>query len=379
MIEILFGESEAGGVTIARAMQKPGSADQVVELSFDLDVGDISGSLLSEARKSQCLKKYSPGRWRDCDTVEQQKQKWNSLQKQVSRFKAYAAEGEAMRIWYSDAPYAVCGLYQVCSMLKDCDCPVLVVKLPEYQLKNEKTIVVHQSWGEVGHMDILDFTKDEKPLSRMEVRYYADLWEELVKENAPLRAVVNGRLVSVPADFYDFMVEGGIEERPFKECKLIGHALDYQMGVSEDLFLESAQRLIDDGRLVVVDDEDIEWDGERLLRRAEDMVSCCGLDCLECEAYDKTCRGCDRTEGKPFWLKGTGDKTCRIYHCCVERKSFRHCGECVLHKYIKTEHPKEPFMASCDRYARSGPEMSEEEKEQRLAKQLTHLEKLLHQ
>ena len=46
--------------------------------------------------------------------------------------------GEAMRIWYSDAPYAVCGLYQVCSMLKDCDCPVLVVKLPEYQLKNEK-------------------------------------------------------------------------------------------------------------------------------------------------------------------------------------------------------------------------------------------------
>ena len=32
MIEILFGESEAGGVTIARAMQKPGSADQVVEL-----------------------------------------------------------------------------------------------------------------------------------------------------------------------------------------------------------------------------------------------------------------------------------------------------------------------------------------------------------
>lgn len=60
MIEILFGESEAGGVTIARAMQKPGSADQVVELSFDLDVGDISGSLLSEARKSQCLEEIQP-------------------------------------------------------------------------------------------------------------------------------------------------------------------------------------------------------------------------------------------------------------------------------------------------------------------------------
>ena len=240
-----------------------------------------------------------------------------------------------MRIWYSDAPYAVCGLYQVCSMLKDCDCPVLVVKLPEYQLKKKRRLWFIKAGARWAIWIYWTLQRMRSRSAGWRCGITQIFGEELVKENAPLRAVVNGRLVSVPADFYDFMVEGGIEERPFKECKLIGHALDYQMGVSDDLFLESAQRLIDDGRLVVVDDEDIEWDGERLLRRAEDMVSCCGLDCLECEAYDKTCRGCDRTEGKPFWLKGTGDKTCRIYHCCVERKSFRHCGECVLHKYIK--------------------------------------------
>lgn len=377
MIEVLFAESEAGSMKFARSMQKRGSADQVVELSFDLDVGDISGELCGEARKAQCLKKYSAARWRDCDTIEQQKEKWNFLLEQVERFKTYAAKGEAMRIWYSTAPYSLCGFYQVCSMLKDYDCPVSVVKLPEYQLTNENNIVIYQGWGEVDHMDILDFAKDEKPLGKMEVQYYADLWEALVKENATLRAVVGGRLISVPTDFYDFMIEGGIEERPFIEGRLIGHALDYQMGVSDDLFMESAQRMIDNGRLVVVDDEDIEWDGERLLRRAETMVSCCGLDCLECEAYGKTCQGCDKTRGKPFWLEDTDDETCRIYRCCVERKSYRHCGECLLHKYILKGNPQEAFMASCNRYAKSGPDTSEAEKARRLATQLTSLEKML--
>lgn len=379
MIEILFGESEAGSMKFARSMQKRGSADQVVELSFDLDVGDISGELCGEARKAQCLKKYSAARWRDCDTIEQQKEKWNSLLEQVEQFKTYAAKGEAMRIWYSTAPYSMCGFYQVCLMLTEYDCPVSVVKMPEYVVRSDQNMVIYQSWGEVVHTDMLDFAKDEKPLGKMEVGYYADLWKELVKENAPLRAVVNGRLISVPADFYDFMVEGGIRERPFRAVELVSYAFRYQMGVSDDLFLESVQRLIDDGRLVVVDDEDIEWDGERLLRRAETMVSCCGLDCLECEAYGKTCQGCDKTKGKPFWLESTGDETCRVYRCCVERKSFSHCGKCMLHKYIKMEHPEEPFMASCDRYARSGPQMSEEEKEQRLEKQLMRLKKLLHQ
>lgn len=378
MIEILFGESEAGSMKIAKSIQKRGSASQVVELSFDLDVGDISGELCGEAREAQCLKKFSAGKWRDADTDEQQREHWAYLLKQVDRFKTYAAEGEAMRIWYSPAPYSMCGFYQVCSMLKDYDCPVSVVKMPEYQVVNGTEMVIPQSWGEVGHEKILQFARDEKPLSRTEVIYYADLWEELAKENAPLRAVVNGRLISVPADFYDFMVERGIEERPFRAAKLLCHAMDYQMGVSDDLFLESVQSMIDDGRLIVVDEEDIEWAGERLLRSAKSMVSCCGLDCLQCEDYGKACQGCDKTKGRPFWLERTEDETCRVYRCCVERKDYRHCGECRLHRYIQNGNPEEDFMASCNRYTFSDPARSEEEKARRLQKQLAQLEKMLH-
>ncbi len=39
--------------------------------------------------------------------------------------------------------------------------------------------------------------------SKEEICYVASLWDKLVEENAPLRAVISNRLVSVPENFYD--------------------------------------------------------------------------------------------------------------------------------------------------------------------------------
>lgn len=35
---------------------------------------------------------------------------------------------------------------------------------------------------------------------------YALEWTDLVNENSPLRAVINGKLIGVPEDFYDFRI-----------------------------------------------------------------------------------------------------------------------------------------------------------------------------
>ena len=57
--------------------------------------------------------------------------------------------------------------------------------------------------------------------------------------------------------------------------------------------------------------------------------SCCGCICTECEYFPADCPGCAATQGKPFWLRFTGDAVCSIFHCCVEERGLPHCGKCA--------------------------------------------------
>jgi hypothetical protein len=64
----------------------------------------------------------------------------------------------------------------------------------------------------------------------------ASHWAELQKENAPLRAVINGRLQSVPENFYDDFIlrEIALEKNEFHEANLIGRIFGkYQLGIGD--------------------------------------------------------------------------------------------------------------------------------------------------
>jgi len=51
------------------------------------------------------------------------------------------------------------------------------------------------------------------------------------------------------------------------------------------------------------------------------LATPCGLYCGECLYYEKTCKGCVPSNGRPSWGK------CKTYACTV-RKKIKHCGEC---------------------------------------------------
>jgi len=51
------------------------------------------------------------------------------------------------------------------------------------------------------------------------------------------------------------------------------------------------------------------------------LASPCGLYCGECLYYEKQCRGCVSSGGRPSWGR------CKTYACTVEKK-VEHCGEC---------------------------------------------------
>lgn len=378
MIEVLFDESEAGSMRMAKSMKRRGDGGNVVEMTFHLDIGEIKMGLTSEARKKQYVEYFDVCQWRDADQHPQREIGWSYLVSEVERLKSCAAKGEPIRIWYSDAPYSLCGFYQVCTILQDYDCPVSVVKLPEYVHRGGPDFVIYKSWNEVDHKEMLDFAFDEKRLTKYDLEYYGGLWARLQRENASLRAVINGRLISVPDDFYDFLIENRLQERPFREVELLGHVVSTQLNAPESWIMERIHKMIDDGRLVAFDDENVEWLGERLLRTKDAMVSCCGVNCLECEYFGSTCGGCDKIKGKPFWLEYTGDEACDIYHCCINEKKYKHCGICMLrHCFIeKKEYCEDGFEPPCNYYGQEDPTKTGEENEDAYKKQIKMLKKL---
>ena len=291
MIEILFGESEAGSMKAAKNKvvigsvngptavwaagkktppKKPfagwieGTAEEVICLGFMLDIGNIKEPVDSLYRKDLIYSMYAQNQWEQDEEMEKElKGLGDVYANELMRLKIFLDNGETVRIWYSDAPYSRCGFYSLCQILKEYENEISVVKLPEY-ITREKEIVSYQSWSEVSAEEFAGFLSYEKSLSREEVRMYAALWSELVEDNTPLRAVVNGKVLSVPDDFYDFLIWKWLKDVPLKEARLIGNILGYsQIGIGDWWYARRIEYYIEQGKICVI--EDLEYKYARII------------------------------------------------------------------------------------------------------------------
>lgn len=94
------------------------------------------------------------------------------------------------------------------------------MKIPEYIVRGNE-IISYRNWGEVAAEEFAGFLPYERELSREEVRMYRSLWMELQEENTPLRAIINGKIMSVGENFYDFLIWKELTKKPIKEARLI--------------------------------------------------------------------------------------------------------------------------------------------------------------
>ena len=87
------------------------------------------------------------------------------------------------------------------------------------------------------------------------LRSLANRWEELQQENATLRAVLNGKLVSVPDSLYDIFILRELEkqEDEFNEAQLVGQVLGkYQLGIGDAWIALRIEQFIRDGLLIPI-------------------------------------------------------------------------------------------------------------------------------
>ena len=282
MIEVMFGESEGGAMKMAKNYQKPdidnmavswfgkkpskeelekmfegkavgGNSSEVICIPFMLDIGDISTPIESEYRKKLIMDMYTINGMNDRNTMKSLEEAWNKYLVEIQRLKNYANLGEDIRLWYSDAPYSLCGFHYVCNLLKDYKCKVFAVKLPSYMLLSDNEIQFFTSWGEVGAGKFYKFLPLVKELSDCELSSLASTWNELKDEGSSLRAVVSGKVIGVPEDFYDHLVKKEIPEGEFIMARLIGKILGkYQLGVGDWWYAKRINRMIEQGELEVV-------------------------------------------------------------------------------------------------------------------------------
>lgn len=285
MIEVLFGESEAGAMKVAKntiiigrvdgptavwtaGKKKPpekencgwieGTAEEVICLGFLLDVGDIREDAGSEYRKNLICSMYVQEQWgKDEEMNGEIMQLHDRYCTELERLRAYLAEGEPIRIWYSDAPYSRCGFCHLCAGLQKYQNAISVVKLPEYKVRPDASIVSYTNWGEVAAEEFAGFLTCEQKLSKEEIRMNAILWKGLQEDNSPLRAVVNGKLVGVAEDFYDFLIWKRITRKPIREARLIGDILGHnQLGVGDWWYAKRIDYYIQTGKIRIVEDSE---------------------------------------------------------------------------------------------------------------------------
>ena len=94
-----------------------------------------------------------------------------------------------------------------------------------------------------------------QPVSPIFCRSCAAHWQALQAENAPLRAVLNGRLVSVPENIYDDFIirEIATEDEKFQEVMIVGRVLGkYQLGISDFWVAFRIEEMICAGKLEAV-------------------------------------------------------------------------------------------------------------------------------
>ena len=226
--------------------------------SYGLDMGPLSGPDVDQARFN-LLTAWLGGDFPLSDSIpedyiQQRDQMWEQRQQDRSRLLEATESGEAVRIWYSPAaPWSLCGFYDVCWLLRDFDCPMTALELPQWMPREDGTVQSCLSWGELVPGDWAAFLPLEREIPKSVRRAIAMEWAGLQEENAPLRAVVNGRLTSVGEDFYDPFIRARVPNGIFRVAKLIGEVLGRdRLGIGDWWLAKRIRAMLDQGELVMV-------------------------------------------------------------------------------------------------------------------------------
>ena len=246
MLELCLSESAGGLLTEYR-----GGKEKVLCLGDDLSIGPIAGGPESEERRALMARKLGSDPWGELPVGDWIDEAWQRYCLAWERLRTLP-EGSEIRVWLDRTPGSRCGFLAAASLLAARHVRVTAALLPEWVSRPDGTAVTCSGWGE---MDPEELAALEGSCCRevpaVLLGALAHRWEQLREENAPLRAVINGRLHSVPEDFYDSMLLSRLPERgrTILLAELIGRTLgECQPGTGDWWLARRAEALAAAGK-----------------------------------------------------------------------------------------------------------------------------------
>jgi hypothetical protein len=232
-----------------------GKREDIINLPLAMSVGHISQTGIGTEREEAIS--LLTGTFPDIasqvveEILDTARKSYDVLLKQVQN-------GEPIRVWASREPDTMCGLYWLMEQLRPIGFETLdvtLVELPEWEKRPDGCIVQYTGWGEMEPYRFGEMALLGKKLPVNLLRSLANRWLELQQENATLRAVLNGKLVSAPESLYDTFILRELEkqENEFNEARLVGQVLGkYQLGIGDAWIALRIEQFIKDGLLIPI-------------------------------------------------------------------------------------------------------------------------------
>lgn len=233
-----------------------GNTSDIYGFNLVLSVGDISENQPGIKRKQtleHLLSVYPNDE--GCQAAQEILKRVNE---DLETVRKRVAAGESLRVWYSNQPDEMCGLYWFMGQLNQWKVhgrQVTMVKLPEWESDEKGNIVQKSGWGEVAPGEWHRYLALQKPVLPVFEQSCASHWRELQRENAPLRATLNGQLISTPETLYDSFIlrEIAAEGEEFQEAMVIERVLGkYQLGIGDYWVAFRIEEMIQAGKFEVV-------------------------------------------------------------------------------------------------------------------------------
>lgn len=227
MIDICFHNAVGGELLMAKNKL---DIDYVFPLFLHLNYGRLSGDYIAtqERMEAVSLLYHYP------NTSKQEiENNYNSGLHQarecLKKLDEMLAHGHDIRVWANNTARDLCGLYWVCNFAQSYRREIFVAPYPE------NTFSTASTWQ----------------LTTEEVLSFAQKWDALVIENAPLRILVDDTLIGTTDDYFDDIILRNITHAPKPQFLILGDIFENNWDISMNFLLGRIDFLINKGVISV--------------------------------------------------------------------------------------------------------------------------------
>ena len=259
MLDISFNDSTGGNLlAIKYRLENLIKSTDIITLLFHFEYGSLRGDIYkTQANYEKIMSKAFFNNISEEELNSNCEKALQKIQASLAKIDKKLKDGEDIRLWISNSASDICGLYWLCDYVKNFNCKIYTVICPGIEPSDDKNKLVQKSkWAAFKNLSYMaSFAKNSKELSILEINLYSELWQKLVKEDAPLRVLVDDKVVSTSEDFFDKTILSYVGNETKYQAEIICDFLKDWYCVDYCFVAERLSLFIKQGTIEVVEEK----------------------------------------------------------------------------------------------------------------------------